>query len=79
MVQLVASKSTTAMLSRSTLAVTAMSGSLILQAEIVVNTKLALVGSAARVQRLPGQVVEALNNWTKFLRLAWNPGVNPSR
>jgi hypothetical protein len=79
MVPPVASKSTTEMLSRSTLTVTTLSGSLIIQAELLVNTKFALVGSAARVQRLPGQVVAALNNGTKVPCLAWNSGVNNTR
>ena len=76
MVPPVASKQTNEMLSRSTLAATTLSGPLILQAEFVVKTKFALVSSAARVQRLPGQVVAALNKWTKVPCLAWNSGVN---
>ena len=70
MVPPAASKSTTEVISKSTLAVTTMSGFRILQAEFVVNAKFALVGSSARVQRLPGQVVAALNNWTKVPCLA---------
>ena len=62
MVPPVASKSTTEMLSRRTLAVTTLSGPLILQAECVVNAKFALDGSAARVQRYPGRVAAACNN-----------------
>ena len=42
-----------------------MSGPLIIQAELVVNTKFALVGSTARVQRLPIQVVATFNNWAE--------------
>ena len=61
------------------MAVTTLSGPLIIQAEFVVNTKFALVGSAARVQRRPGKVVAALNNLAKVPCLAWNSGVNNTR
>ena len=79
MVPPVASKSATEMLSRSTLAVTTLYGPLIIQAEFVVNTKFALVGATARVQRLPGQVAATLNNWAQVPCLAWNSGVNNTR
>ena len=46
---------------------------------LLTNTDFAGVGSAARVQRLPGQFVAALNNWTKGPCLAWNSGVNNTR
>ena len=79
MVPPVASKSTTDMLSRRTLAVTTLSGPLIIQAELVVNAKIALARSTARVQRLPGQVFATLSNWTKVPCLAWNSNVQNSR